>query len=153
MPAAAVIPAPIAYTNVVAVKKLVVGFLMVVGCIGGPAARHHTTVKTCDDWMWLIHFDPSLNRSFTLRKLECSKQALCLNMLAWNNSIGLHVLFVGCSRTRVMIDRDGWGHPYSQARGEILGPWEDEQLRKRLPRTFSLIKNESWWIEDDQIPS
>ena len=76
MPAAAVIPAPIAYTNVVAVKKLVVGFLMVVGCIGGPAARHHTTVKTCDDWMWLIHFDPSLNRSFTLRKLECSKQSL-----------------------------------------------------------------------------
>ena len=31
MPAAAVIPAPIAYTNVVAVKKLVVGFLNVVG--------------------------------------------------------------------------------------------------------------------------
>ena len=30
MPAAAVIPAPIAYTNVVAVKKLVVGFLRVV---------------------------------------------------------------------------------------------------------------------------
>ena len=29
MPAAAVIPAPIAYTNVVAVKKLVVGFLVV----------------------------------------------------------------------------------------------------------------------------
>jgi hypothetical protein len=27
VPAAAVIPAPIAYTNVVAVKKLVVGFL------------------------------------------------------------------------------------------------------------------------------
>ena len=29
MPAAAVIPAPIAYTNVVAVKKLVVGFQFV----------------------------------------------------------------------------------------------------------------------------
>ena len=29
MPTAAVIPAPIAYTNVVAVKKLVVGFLRV----------------------------------------------------------------------------------------------------------------------------
>ena len=28
MPAAAVIPAPIAYTKVVAVKKLVVGFLL-----------------------------------------------------------------------------------------------------------------------------
>ena len=33
VPAAAVIPAPIAYTNVVAVKKLVVGFLMVVGLV------------------------------------------------------------------------------------------------------------------------
>ena len=33
MPAAAVIPAPIAYTNVVAVKKLVVGFLTVVGLV------------------------------------------------------------------------------------------------------------------------
>ena len=32
MPAAAVIPAPIAYINVVAVKKLVVGFL-----VGAPA--------------------------------------------------------------------------------------------------------------------
>ena len=37
MPAAAVIPAPIAYTKVVAVKKLVVGFL-VVGS-GPPLAR------------------------------------------------------------------------------------------------------------------
>ena len=32
MPAAAVIPAPIAYTNVVAVKKLVVGFQCSVSC-------------------------------------------------------------------------------------------------------------------------
>ena len=40
VPAAAVIPAPIAYTNVVAVKKLVVGFLIVVGCIG------HTVCQT-----------------------------------------------------------------------------------------------------------
>ena len=41
MPAAAVIPAPIAYTKVVAVKKLVVGFLVVdigpplTGCVLG----------------------------------------------------------------------------------------------------------------------
>ena len=34
VPAAAVIPAPIAYTNVVAVKKLVVGFLRVPVPIG-----------------------------------------------------------------------------------------------------------------------
>ncbi len=33
MPAAAVIPAPIAYTKVVAVKKLVVEFLDLEGCL------------------------------------------------------------------------------------------------------------------------
>ena len=63
--------------------------------------------------------------SFTLRKIECSKQAIALNILAWNNNIGLWFYFVGCSRTEVMIDRDGWGHQYSEARGEILGPSED----------------------------
>ena len=55
--------------------------------------------------------------------------------------------------TEVMIDRDSWGGPYSKARGEILRPSEDEQLRKRSARMFPLIKNESWGIEDDQIPS
>ncbi len=38
MPAAAVIPAPIAYIKVVAVKKLVVGFL---GWLGGPPQGEH----------------------------------------------------------------------------------------------------------------
>ncbi len=41
MPAAAVIPAPIAYIKVVAVKKLVVGLLM--HCCGPPQGEH------CDD--------------------------------------------------------------------------------------------------------
>ena len=48
-----------------------------------------------------------------------------------------------------MIKRDGRGHLYFGARGEILGLPKDKQLRKRLPRTFSLIKNESKGIEDD----
>ena len=52
-----------------------------------------------------------------------------------------------------MINRDSWGHPYSVVRGEILGFAKDELLRKHLPRMFSLIKNESWGLEDDQIPS
>ena len=52
-----------------------------------------------------------------------------------------------------MIDRDSWGRLYFGARGEILRPPEDKPLRKRWPRTFPLIKNESWGIEDDQIPS
>ena len=52
-----------------------------------------------------------------------------------------------------MIDSDGWGDSYCKARGEILGPLHDELLRKHFTRTSALIKNESWGIEDDQIPS
>ena len=53
----------------------------------------------------------------------------------------------------VMMNRDSWGHWYSAARGEIPGFAEDRLLRKHLPRMFSLIKDESSGIEDDQIPS
>ena len=53
----------------------------------------------------------------------------------------------------VMIKRDKRGQSYWGVRGEILGPSQDEQLRKHLPRMFSLIKNESQRFEDDQIPS
>ena len=59
--------------------------------------------------------------------------------------VGLHAI--------VMIDRDSWGYSYLIVRGEILGFMKDELLRKHLPRMFSLIKNESMGIEDDQIPS
>jgi len=51
-----------------------------------------------------------------------------------------------------MINRDSRGHSYFIVRGEILGFMKDE-LRKHLLRMFSLIKNESWGLEDDQIPS
>ena len=101
MPAAAVIPAPIAYTKVVAVKKLVVGFRDAViffpWCEAGGYARHCSLCFLCalpgmhlffpDTFVCLfacIHlpaqhaFAPSLGRGiwgFTLKKLECSKQA------------------------------------------------------------------------------
>ena len=65
-----------------------------------------------------------------------------MNILAWNNDIGPWYYFVGL-RTKVMIKRDSWGYLYSIVRGEILGFMEDELLRKRRTRTFSLIKNES----------
>ncbi len=71
-----------------------------------------------------------------------------LNILAWNNKIGLWYYFVGL-RTEVMIIRNSRGYSYSVVRGEILGFTEDELLRKHLPKMFSLIKNESWGIEDD----
>ena len=62
--------------------------------------------------------------TFTLKKLECSKQACAMNTLAWNNNLGLRFYFIGCG-TEVMIDRDSWGCQYSAARGEILGFAED----------------------------
>lgn len=73
MPAAAVIPAPIAYIKVVAVKKLVVELQAWPGglpngmyCLAGSyllVSRH------------ALHWVCRGTRTFTLRKLECSKQA------------------------------------------------------------------------------
>ena len=73
MPAAAVIPAPIAYIKVVAVKKLVVELQTWLGgppngmyCLAGSyllVSRH------------ALHWVCRGTRTFTLRKLECSKQA------------------------------------------------------------------------------
>ena len=92
MPAAAVIPALIAYINVVAVKKLVVGFWSLTD--GLPIGVYCLLA--------LLFWEPhcSLLRGagtqiFTLKKLECSKQANALNTLAWNNGIGLWSYFVG----------------------------------------------------------
>ena len=74
MPAAAVIPAPIAYIKVVAVKKLVVGSRVPAGgsprgahCPSGPSRRPSRPVL----------FTECRRRAgtFTLKKLECSRQA------------------------------------------------------------------------------
>ena len=81
-------------------------------------------------------------------KIRVFKAGLRLNILAWNNTIGLLSYFVGLG-TGVMIKRNSWGHSYFIVRGEILGFMKDELLRKHLPRMFSLIKNESWGLEDD----
>jgi hypothetical protein len=52
-----------------------------------------------------------------------------------------------------MINMDYQGHSYFIVRGEIIGFMKDKPLRKYFPRMFSLIKNEIWGLEDDQIPS
>ena len=62
---------------------------------------------------------------------------------AWNDGTGPRFNFVGFRKSEVMINRDGRGHLYCGARGEILGPSQDKLVRKHLPRMFSLIKNES----------
>ena len=73
MPAAAVIPAPIAYIKVVAVEKLVVELQTWPGglpygtyCLAGSylLVSRHALYWVCRG-----------TRTFTLRKLECSKQA------------------------------------------------------------------------------
>jgi hypothetical protein len=79
VPAAAVIPAPIAYIKVVAVKKLVVGFLVGVcvpdfRCSPSPAILGWTQsgIKLLG---WRCP-------SFTVKKLECSKQAYAVEYIS-----------------------------------------------------------------------
>jgi hypothetical protein len=93
VPAAAVIPAPIAYIKVVAVKKLVVGFWT---CAARSAerrvlgdARLPSEDRGC----------PSLGalgaQDFYFEKIRVFNAGRCLNTLAWNNEIGLWFYFVG----------------------------------------------------------
>jgi hypothetical protein len=89
VPAAAVIPAPLAYIKVVAVKKLVVEPLAARGAGSDSAPfcfrfqRSHPSANCCG-----LHWFASGSRHFTLKKLECLRQAPRLNTLAWNNGIG-----------------------------------------------------------------
>ncbi len=104
MPAAAVIPAPIAYIKVVAVKKLVVGFLALrvvfydflsqnfgIRIFALLSVIHSDFLRA----VIVINLTWLSSRSITLKKLECSKQAYAVNTLAWNNEIGLWSYFVG----------------------------------------------------------
>ena len=81
MPAAAVIPAPIAYIKVVAVKKLVVGFL-----VGGiRSAFNVVTISSPAILGWILSGIKLSVRgcpSFTVKKLECSKQAYAVEYIS-----------------------------------------------------------------------
>ncbi len=79
MPAAAVIPAPIAYIKVVAVKKLVVGLVHVPRCpyclvrcraciLGWNLCGIRLSYRGCS--------------SFTVKKIECSKQAFAVEYIS-----------------------------------------------------------------------
>ena len=93
MPAAAVIPAPIAYIKVVAVKKLVVGFR---AASAGPPLRCALAGAV---FLSRTRFWPSLARARSRRgyfeKIRVFKAGVGLNTLAWNNGIGLWFYFVG----------------------------------------------------------
>ena len=81
MPAAAVIPAPIAYIKVVAVKKLVVGFRVVRA--GLPLGMHWCWASFSREAARVVDSGRVVLCTFTLRKSECSKQAfaiVCVSM-------------------------------------------------------------------------
>ena len=93
MPAAAVIPAPIAYIKVVAVKKLVVGFLLrtagphYVLVSGRASASSRRTFLRLIAWSGL--------RDFYFEEIRVFTASIALNTLAWNNNIGHSYYFVG----------------------------------------------------------
>ncbi len=81
MPAAAVIPAPIAYIKVVAVKKLVVGF--VVGATGlAQCASTWSSPSILGRNLCGIKLSCRGCPSFTVKKLECSKQAYAVEYIS-----------------------------------------------------------------------
>ena len=96
MPAAAVIPALLAYINAVVVKKLVVvcrlaSFGWLIGF-----TEMYADVCLRVGVLVLLTECQCCPLVFTLKKLECSKQALLrLNIGAWNNGIGRRFYFVG----------------------------------------------------------
>lgn len=73
MPAAAVIPAPIAYIKVVAVKKLVVEPRE--GSSGPPSGEHLSASPFCRRYAPGLNWPGRASGAVTLKKLECSKQA------------------------------------------------------------------------------
>jgi len=85
VPAAAVIPAPIAYIKVVAVKKLVVEFLagavlaLVVGAGTWSSVREASLAFT----------GRLVDRTLYFEKIRVFQAGNCLDTAAWNNGIGL----------------------------------------------------------------
>lgn len=81
MPAAAVIPAPIAYTKVVAVKKLVVEFLTLRR--GRPRVGLYLRIEVIlEECVSVIQLMGTSTSSFTVSKIECSKQAYAVEYIS-----------------------------------------------------------------------
>ena len=92
MPAAAVIPAPIVYIKVVAVKKLVVGFRS--GQAGPPRGEYWPPLFLSESLSAFCCSGQGI-RDVYFEKIRVFKAGDCLNTLAWNNGIGPRSYFVG----------------------------------------------------------
>ena len=93
MPAAAVIPAPIAYIKVVAVKKLVVGFLLRTTGPYHVCASGSASASSRKTFLRLIAW--SGFRDFYFEEIRVFTAGYRQNTLAWNNTIGSWFYFVG----------------------------------------------------------
>ena len=93
MPAAAVIPAPIAYIKVVAVKKLVVGFLLRLTGPDHVCASGLVSASSRKSLLRLIAWLGS--RDFYFEEIRVFTAGFRQNTLAWNNTIGSWFYFVG----------------------------------------------------------
>ena len=93
MPAAAVIPAPIAYIKVVAVKKLVVGFLSRTTGPYNVCASGVASASSRFGFLCLIAW--GLYRDFYFEEIRVFTAGYRQNTLAWNNTIGSRFYFVG----------------------------------------------------------
>ncbi|GFY72849.1 hypothetical protein TNIN_493501 [Trichonephila inaurata madagascariensis] len=89
-----------------------------------------------------------------LQKLECSKRANpgSYSNARYDGNMTSDLGSLGTDGDRGNDNRSRRGHSYSDARGEILGPSEDDPLRKHLPRmlpldTFVSRKREAKWIQ------
>ena len=139
MPAAAVIPAPVAYIKVVAVKKLVVGPGPRPGRPASPRAPPAAGASARGRPRALHWAAGAAPRASYCEKIRVLKAGPCPDGLAWNNEAGRAVPFSLVAGAAVMINRDSRGRQYRGARGEILRPPRDYPLRKHSPRMFSLI--------------
>ena len=91
MPAAAVIPAPIAYIKVVAVKKPVVELRAWPGWSASRYVLSGRALPLGEPTCPLLGVPR--NQDFYFEKIRVFKAGLCLNTLAWNNKIGRVILF------------------------------------------------------------
>ena len=76
-----------------------------------------------------------------------------VNTLAWNSKIGLVTSFEGVCAVRDYKLGYTVEHSYQLPEVTFLDRFLTKICKSNLPRMFSLIKNESEGIEDDQIPS
>lgn len=121
MPAAAVIPAPIAYIKVAAVKKLVVDPRHVWPVSGRNPPCPGAGVAACVGARGALRWVARGSRILYLEKIGVFKAGWCSNVSAWNNKTGRASLFCWFLGKAVMINRDGRGLKYSTVRSEIRG--------------------------------